>query len=208
MKILKVSLKFVKLSDALLVTFCYSILAMLTGNAYFPTTNPTLAAVSLLLDDFVAALSKAADGGKTLTILKNNKRTSLLNAMRLLASSVEDTANNDPAMLISSGFKINTGARNNWPLPFVPLILSIADGSYFGSFILKIAKADYAIMYELRFTYDEFGPDARWISVPPQTATTFEVRDLESGKKIWIQVRSINTKGVSEWCDPANFMIR
>lgn len=126
----------------------------------------------------------------------------------MLALYVEANGNNHPETLLSSGFLITGGPNSSRPLAGIPLILSIFDGPYHGSFYVKIGNVDYALMYEMRYTTDAFGPEARWNEVTPITSTTFLVEGLEPGTKIWIQVCSLNSKGQSEWSDPAYFMVR
>lgn len=110
---MKIKLNFANLSDAALVMFAESVIAALTGNPNFPTPSPTLASVATLKDNLVASCAAASDGGRTLTALKNGDRKALIDAMRLLASHVEDNSGADLATMLSSGFGVNTFA----PLP-------------------------------------------------------------------------------------------
>ena len=204
----RVSLSFMTYSDAQLVVFTLTILTNLAASLIFLTPSPTIAAMQLLYNNFVAALAAAANGGKTLTLHKNQARLNLLNGLRLLVLYIEANGNNDPYIMLGSGFLIHGGPNVSHPLAASPLILSVSDGPYHGSFYVKISNVDFALMYELRYTTDPFGPDARWNEVTPITSTTFLVEGLEPGTKIWIQVRSLNTPGRSEWSDPTYFMVR
>ncbi len=207
--IYRILLDFRLYTDAALVVFANTVLVyMAAAILHYPTPSPTLAAIQLLYNNFLAALSAASNGGKLLTLAKNQARAELVIGLRLLVLYVEANGNNDPKKLLSSGFLIHGGANSSWPLPAFPMIMSIFDGPYHGSFYVKISKVDFTLMYKLRYTTDTFGPDARWIAVPPITSTTFLVEGLEPGTKIWIQVCSLNSKGQSEWSDPAYFMIR
>src|SRR5450631_2930200 len=105
--IVKPSIQFLNTdSDALLITDVQTILTSLTGNASYPTPDPTLAAVTTALNDFTTALANAADGGITLTSIKNDKRADLAALLRDLATYVQVTCNGDFTVFLSSGFPI------------------------------------------------------------------------------------------------------
>ena len=206
--IFKISLGFAHYSDAVLAIFSSTVLAYMAGNLNFVTPSPTLIAMQLLHDNFMAAVSAAASGGVILVAQKNLAKADLIAGLRLLALYVEANGQNSPIIMLGSGFLITGGPKSDRPLGATPLIWGVSDGTHSGSFVVKISSVDYALMYELRYTSDPFGPDARWNLVPPITSTTFTVEGVEEGTKIWIQVRSLNTKGQSEWSDPAYFMVR
>ena len=91
-------------NDPQLVTDTETIVTALTGNISYPTPKPTLAAVTTAKVAFVTAMADAADGGITLTSIKNDKRAALVALLRQLASYVQVTCNGDLTVLLSSGF--------------------------------------------------------------------------------------------------------
>ncbi len=206
--IFNISLGFTRYTDAMLLVFTNTILTYMSGNIHFLFPNPTIAALQILYNNFVAALSAASNGGTILTEHKRRARTELIIGLRLLALYVMTYGQNNPIILLGSGFLINGGRKNSRPLAGIPLIKRVSDGSYKGSFKVKILKVEHALMYELRYTTDAFDLEANWKLVPPITSSTFYIEGLEEGTKVWIQVRSLNTKGRSEWSDPAYFMVR
>ena len=208
MNILKVSLSFAYFSDALLITFVQAVIVAMTGNASYATPSPTLAAITTRLNNFIAAYANAADGGKTLTAIKNQLRDLLIADLRLLASYVEVTGNNDDAILLSSGFSIYGGPFSPRPLPEMPLNLRLSDGPLSGTVKARVNKVEFAVVYELRYTEDPFGPDARWNQLPASTSTTIIVNGLTPARTIWVQIRSVNSKGYSNWSDPAMIIVR
>ncbi|QQS30151.1 MAG: fibronectin type III domain-containing protein [Sphingobacteriales bacterium] len=208
MNLLRISVAFVYYADSLLITFVQALLAALTGNPNFATPSPTLAAITTLLNNFETAYANAAGGGKTLTAIKNQERASLIEGLRLLASYVEDNSANNEAIMLSSGFDIYGGPLNPRPLPEIPQNLRLSDGPLSGSVIAKVNKVEFAVVYELRYTEDDFGPDARWVQLSASTSTNMLISGLTPSKNIWVQVRSVNSKGYSEWSDPATIMVR
>ena len=208
MNILKVSLLFSYFSDSLLITFVQAVLVGMTGNASFATPNPTLLAITALLNNFISAYADAADGSRTAIAIKNQKRELLIGGMRLLASYVQDIGNNNYAVLISSGFSIYGGPRIPRPLPEAPQNLRLYDGPLSGSIKARVNVNANTVVYELRYTEDEFGPDARWTQVSASTSATIIIYGLTPIKMIWVQMRSVNSKGYSEWSDPAIILVR
>ncbi len=110
--IYRITLAFMYYTDAALIVFANTVLVyMAAAILYFPTPNPTLAGMQLLYNNFLAAIAAAANGGKILTLAKNQARADLLIGMRMLALYVEANGNNDPETLLSSGFLIHGGAK-------------------------------------------------------------------------------------------------
>jgi hypothetical protein len=56
MYILRVSFLFAYFTDSLLITFVQAVLAAMTGNLNFVTPNPTLAAITIALNNFIDSL--------------------------------------------------------------------------------------------------------------------------------------------------------
>lgn len=204
----KISKSFTELSDASFITFNEGILTAMTGNAYYPTPAPTLATLTTQKTEFEDALAAAADGGKTLTAAKNQKRALLTETLYLLANYVETTALGDEVKLLSSGFDVYNTERSPRPLPAVPLNLRLSDGNLSGEVKVKVEPVEFATGYELRYSQDDFTIDMRWQYSGAYTSSTYIIKDLIVGKYTWVQVRSFNTQGRSEWCDPARLMTR
>lgn len=203
MKIIRVLLNFVNFTDTNLLAFCLRVVAALTGNTNYPVTSPTLAEITALTNEYSTALSNAANGGKTLTAIKNEKRAEIEIVFRNLALFIQANGQNNLSRILSSGFDANTGNYNTWPLPYTPEGLKFDYGAISGTVDAEANPAEYATMYEFRYTEDAYGPDARWIYLPLTTRPKTTITGITPGKSIWGQVRSINGKGASDWSDPA-----
>ena len=101
----KVSLSFGKLADTELDNFAQGVIDAMTGNAAFPTPPVTLANLQTAQADFTAKLAAAQTGGVADTAAKNNSRQALITMLRDEAAYVQIRCNNDPAILLSSGFQ-------------------------------------------------------------------------------------------------------
>jgi hypothetical protein len=82
---LKILFDFSKLSDANLEGRTQQIHGNMDGSVYFPTPDPTLAALLAALTAFSAAVTAATDGGRLAAAIKNEKREELLNLLELLS---------------------------------------------------------------------------------------------------------------------------
>ena len=205
MRILRIYLRFYRLSDADLMVFVQRVITGLSGNPAFTNPNPPLASIIVLLNNFMIARNNASDGGKTLNAVKRQERDLLIQGMRMLASYVEVNGGNNEAILLGSGFFIYSGKNAPRPIPDIPQNLRISDGKLAGTVNVKVDIALNAVVYELRYTLDEYGPDSKWIYLPVSTASKMIITGIETGKTIWAQARSINSKGPSNWSDPALF---
>lgn len=205
MKILRLYLRYYRLSDADLMVFVQRVITGLSGNPAFTNPNPPLAAIVVLLNNFITACNNASDRSITLHAVKRQERNLLIQGMRMLASYVEVNGNNNEAILLGSGFFIYSGKNAPRPIPEIPQNLQLSDGILTGSVNVKVNIALDAVVYELRYTLDEYGPNSKWIYLPVSTASKMIITGIETGKTIWVQVRSINSKGPSNWSDPAIF---
>lgn len=206
MTIVKPLLDFAYYKEAQLLAFGQRITTALTGNVHFPTPTPTVAEITALVNDYSTALSNAADGGKTLTAVKNQKRLLLINGLRKLALYITANCQNNEAILLSTGFVAAKTTRITKPQPLTPEHLQLNYGILSGTVAAKSNPAKYALMYEFRYTEDEYGPDANWIYLPLSSTSKILITGITPGKSIWVQIRSINGKGSSNWSDPANLV--
>jgi hypothetical protein len=72
--------------------------------------------VQAAADDLNVALAAQPHGGTAATAEKNNKKEALVVLLRKLKHYVEDNCENDPAVLLSSGFQAAASTCNRSPL--------------------------------------------------------------------------------------------
>jgi hypothetical protein len=102
--IIRAALTFAKLPDNTLITFARNVLTQLYASSMFTDPPVTASVLESAIADFTTAKAAQANGGKTATAEKNNRRVILLGHLRTLAPYVQRTSNNDLALLLSSGF--------------------------------------------------------------------------------------------------------
>jgi hypothetical protein len=191
-------------NDALLITDTQTIITSLTGNASYPTPDPTLAAVTTALNDFTTALANAADGGVTLTSIKNDKRAALVALLRDLANYVQVACNGDLTVLLSSGFPIQKPQRNPIGVLPAPVNLTVNLGSLTGELDAVVPPVFGASVYNWRLT----ATNAPTVIV--QTAQTTGGRTTFSGLTPGVaytaQVNAVGAAGPSDWSNPVSKM--
>jgi hypothetical protein len=58
--------------------------------------------------------------------------------------------------------------------------------------------------YEMRYTTtDPNAPGVVWQFAGTSKKSHFDLEDLPTGQKVWVQVRACNARGKSPWSDPA-----
>ena len=107
MKTQKARISFVRVIDHELAIVGQNIVNKMTTNVNFSDPKPTLMSVQELIINYSDALLKAKDGSKLDTAYKNACRLNLENALSILGSYVNLTAEADVVKLESSGFPLS-----------------------------------------------------------------------------------------------------
>jgi hypothetical protein len=142
MPAIHVIVSFDKLKDNDLGILATAVSTGFYGNAAFPSlpgTLPTKTVLDAANSAFTLSIAAAKAGGPAQTADKNNKRAALIALLRQLADYVQANCNNDPAAVLSAGFKV--AATSHAPAPAlssVPVIRSITNGTT-GQLIIHIA---------------------------------------------------------------------
>ena len=199
----KVSFGFAQLPDTDLDNFAHGVVDGMTGNATYPTPPVTLANLQTATHDFTAKIAAAQTGGPAETAAKNNARQTLIGMLRSLASYVQIACNGDAALLLSSGFKMQSTNRAQSPLD-QPQNLSIKNGSS-GQLVAAISPVRNANMYEGRIKLVDTND---WLpSVFTGDSQHIIFNGLTRGKDYTVQVRALGgSTGQSDWSDPSSHM--
>ena len=190
-----------------LVTMTSAVIAGLTNNPSFSAPTVDLKAVQAAADDLNAALAAQALRGTAATAEKNNKQEVLISLLRKLKHYVEDTCENDFAVLLSSGFQAAATSRTRSPLTN-PSILSVDLGNS-TELVLKVTPIARAACYEVRSAVLGAGN----VPGPSQAAGLFTnsramtISGLVPGTTYVFQVRAIGgSTGYSDWSNPVSRM--
>ncbi len=198
----RVSLKFVELSDPALDEFAANCVASLTGNAAFPNLPVLPAALGTLRLNFHNAILAASDGGKRLTALKDEARVALEMALRKDAAYVQSIADEDLALLLSSGFKAVNPNRTSVPLD-TPVILNV-DNQATSKLFADLDSIANAAAYQVKVST----PQGEVLPTIESTRSRrIEVQNLVPGTVYTLRARAIGgSTGYSEWSLPTSIM--
>ena len=203
--VIKPSISFLKTdSDALLITDTQTIITDLTGNVSYPTPAPTLVAITTALDEFTIALANAADGGITLTAIKNDKRAALVVLLRNLANYVQVTCNGDLTVLLSSGFPIQKPQRSPIGVLPAPVNLVVSLGELSGQLNAVVPPVFGASVYNWRLMATNAPTVVLQTAQTTAGRTTFT--GLTPGVAYTAQVNAVGAAGPSDWSQPVTKM--
>ncbi|HEY0668654.1 MAG TPA: hypothetical protein VGD22_10785 [Sphingobacteriaceae bacterium] len=184
---------YARLSDANLDFKAQAVIISLTGNAYFPTTVPSLTDFTTVKTDFSTAMNNAVSGDRTAIALKNQAKSVLTEAMRLLAVNIEFLAKGDRAKLVSSGFDLAADGENVPPLA-APADFKITDGLNPGELRFVVKRVPQAVSYVHEYTEDPVTPDSKWIS-KISTSREHVFTGIRSGVRVVGRTGAIGRKG-------------
>lgn len=198
----KVSLGFAELSDTELDNFAQGVIDALTGNATYPTPPVTLANLQAAIDDYTAKMAAAQTGSRADRAAKNNSREVLIEMLRKMATYVQLMCNGDPALLLTSGFEMQSTNRASVELE-KPQGLRIKNGVA-GQLVARVDAVRNANTYEGRAKTD----DGDWLpSIFSGSSRRIVFNSLTPGKMYTIQVRALGgSTGHSDWSDPSSHM--
>ncbi len=197
----RVSLSFTRLPDAALDEFTREVIDGLTGNVAFPTPSVDLADLGAAKNAFELAMTNAAQGGKLLTAVKNQKRNDLLVLLRQEAAYVQGLAGQDLLMLLSSGFE--AASTNHAQLPLgIPAIAAI-NNAMAGQLAVSLQPVSNARAYEVQYKHG-----GGWLPAGTFTqARKIVVPNLTPGTTYAVQARAVGgSTGYSDWSDPVSHM--
>ena len=198
----KVSLSFGKLGDFEFDNFAQGVIDAITGNAAFPTPPVTIANLQAARDDLTAKMAAAQTGGPPETAAKHNSRQTLTGMLRDVAAYVQIRCNDDPAILLSSGFEMQSTNRAQVELT-QPQGLSLKNGGS-GQLIGRVDPVKSGGMYEGRIRLN----DGDWLpSVFSGDSQRILFTGLTPGTTYTIQARALGgSTGQSDWSDPSSHM--
>ncbi len=124
-------------------------------------------------------------------------------ALNKLASNIAKLATTE-AQVISAQMRLKEKPGPK-PIPDTPTGLELTmgdeDGELSGHCNGQSGIVEY---YEIRYTTsDPLLPATTWQFADTSKKSSFDLANLPSGQKVWVQLRACNARGKSGWCDPA-----
>jgi hypothetical protein len=210
----KLIVTFERLSEADFQVKAGFIIASLTNNPNFPEPWPDIApslaqingAFGVYKDYYHASLT-----GDTVKIgLRKDARNQLTNLLKRLTAYLEFVAQQDPAMLASTGYdqrKEPVRANHDAPLT-APTDFRIAHGVNSGTLDIHVARLEGAKSYEAEIAQGDPSVEANWKHATiSATSSHILLEGLTPGSSVWIRVRGIRSGGKGVWTDPINVIV-
>jgi hypothetical protein len=195
----RVRISFKNYKDAELEQKAQHIVQSLTGNSNFSTPNPSLADVQTAINKYGDALSKAVDGSKQDTAVKNQARADLESLLHDLGLYVQLTGKDDPSIILSSGFDISKTPSPVGILP-KPNGFSVSPSASKGSIDLSTNAINGAKTYQYEYTDAPISAASIW-HVVTNTSTAVTINNLQSGKEYAFRVAGVGSDPTRVYSD-------
>ena len=195
-------LGFGALSGPLLAALAATVIAAMTGNAFFPTpTVPAIADLQELLTNYNNAAAAAATRDKNAVIAKGVARLSLIEALQALARWCMSQANGDRQMLESTGFPLRKPTPQPRPEIPAPTNLQVTDGPVPFSMYVSIDGNKLYKSFTFQYTTtDPALPGSVWES-EFVTASEYIFFNLQPNTRYWFRVVAVGTRKQIKFSD-------
>ena len=180
------------------------IVTALTGNANFPSPQPTLAMVTTAINDLdtaSAASQRARQEARARTSEQNQKEDAFDQILTQLAAHVESVSGDDETKIMSAGMDVRAPASPSSELA-TPEGLAATASDHEGEIDLQWNSVDGARTYMIQRSADPPTSES-WKHETASTRSSVTIQGLTSGTKYWFRVASVGAQGQSGWSDPA-----
>ena len=200
----KVSLNLSRLSVAVKIEKGRHIVTSMTNNAgTFVAPKPTLASVTVAINNLETAFNNAQNGGKTLTAIMHEKEVILDDLLTQLGHYVEDTANGIASIILLSGMDLKKPKTPVGPLA-APANLRIKITGNPGEIQLRwnTVKHTFNYVIQMAVSTDGGATYSPFNEIGFSTKAKFLVTGLTSGTRYAFRVATLGTAGLSPWSNP------
>lgn len=185
----------------MLITRTQSTVEGMTGNPKFSSPTPTLAAVTVACNDFIAAEATANTKVKGAAQTRNQKKKTLELLMEQLGQYVQGVADADPenaeAIILSARFMVRAVK-----LP-AARVFAAARGKLTGSVNLRAPGAGQRTSYEWQYSID--GHTWTLAAVTIQAKTT--ISNLTVGAMYSFRYKVVSKTGEADWSSVITFVV-
>ena len=177
----------------------------LTGNANFPSPNPSLAALTALANELEASYLKQQTDqqtSKTSTTALHTKETAANAGLNSLSNHVEEVSGGIKEKIESAGLEVRAPGTPTTSLP-APQNLSVTAGDNEGELDAACDPVAKSTSYEWQ-TSDDPPTNTSWTYAKTTTKSSTTLTGLASGTKKWVRNRALGPNEIkSPWSDPA-----
>jgi len=177
--------------------------SQMTGNANFPTPDPTLNNVGSKADALEQAFNDAQDGSKPKIALAKAAEAELDAIIVLLIAYVQYVSKGDETIIKSSGFEIKENKTTPLPIPMVTG-LKADPGVNEGEVNLYWDRIANSKVYKIEKSADG---NTNWNYAGESVKASITLTSLPTATKIWFRIAGVGAKGQGPWSDPAKGLV-
>ncbi len=185
-----------------LITYADNVVTRMTGNAYFPSPSPALAAVSAAITDLQSAETAAVARTKGAAATRNRKRAllvSLLQGLRQYVQSIVDgNEENAPAMIQSSGLAVKKTAVRK------PRVFAALAGANSGTVKLVAPSAGRRVSYAWQYSTD----GKTWVDLALTLQARATLTGQTPGAVLQFRYCSVSKTGQTDWSAPVTLTVK
>ncbi|MFZ1692459.1 MAG: fibronectin type III domain-containing protein [Flavobacteriales bacterium] len=197
-----IKLELKTLTPLRLAALMCNVASKLDGNPHFPA--PPLSAADLKAQEkvFTAAIIEAIDGSLASKAQRNALELQARNSLRLLASYVRMMAQDNAAILATSGFELARRPGPPQPIGSPVLVTARMTGRH-GEVELRWSGVVNRRAYNIYMSeQDPTDPACKWTLTGITGKITHRVQGLEAYKAYWFWVSAVGALGEGLMSDP------
>lgn len=188
----------------LIISIARAVVHALTGNPAFPSPTPTLAAVTVAIDELETAQTAALTRVKGAVELRNEKRATLVTRLAELKAYVQAVANAAPpehaaAIIQSAGMNVRKTPTRK------ARVFAAIQGSASGSVTLTAPFAGPNAAYDWEWSTDA---GKTWQLAPSTVQARTRMTGLAPATTVLFRYRAVTRKGESDWSEPVTFIVK
>lgn len=198
----KVSVNFSKnkYSDLELFGHCIYVLRKMDNNPNFIDPEPAVSVLLAAYTKYNKALNYQKYQSKELTLIKKTCRRNLEQVLKQLAIYVGQIANQDAAIIASSGFDLQKSKARVGKLEMASGLI-VRFGCNHGSLIVSCKVIDKARWYDFEYTPSPVTQESIWIR-QSSSRRKIEINGLTSGRQYVFRVAGAAANNYRAWSVP------
>ena len=185
-----------------LITYADNVVTRMTGNTYFPSPSPALAAVSAAITDLQNSETATLSRTKGAAATRNAKRAllvSMLQQLRMYVQTVVDVnEENGPAIIQSSGFAVKKTATRT------PRVFAALAGAISGTVKLVAPSAGHRVSYAWQYSTD----GKTWIDLAMTLQARTALTGQAPGAVLQFRYRWATKTGETDWSAPVIYTVK
>ena len=186
-----------------LIVYTEGILKRMTGNPAFPSSTPTLAAVTAAVDELRAAEAAALARTKGASAARNDKRKGVVALLQQLRGYIQTIADvdeaNGPAIIESAGVAVRKTATRR------ARVFAAKPGRVSGVATVVAASAGHRASYDWEYSIDG---GKTWVTAPSTMQAKTTVGGLAPGSTVQFKYRSVTKAGEGDWSPPVSLLVQ